>query len=223
MGNSQNPEKHLNSTYILLGPQGSGKGTQGNFLKQHLDAHYLVVGDLCRQVAEAPTSLGRRVKALVDHGGLLSDELLLEIFKTHLVTLPKNQNIIFDGIPRSIIQAQMLDKILSELNILLPKVILIEISRQEALHRLLTRKVCAHCYQPFWPQDKSYQSGICEHCGSKLITRKDDNQAAINYRLDQYYQETPPIIEYYQKNNRIITINGEQRIENVWHDIKEAI
>ena len=223
MGNLENNPLLTTQNYVLIGPQGSGKGTQAQFLIDKYNFQYISTGNLLRQISSVPTPLGEKIKNIIDRGELLPDELLMEVFHNELQGFDKTKGILIDGTPRTLNQAQMLDKIFSFEELTLPKAINVNINRQAAIDRLTKRKTCKKCQTPFLPTDNSAQSGICEKCGGEVVSRIDDNAEAIERRLDLYYKETEPIINYYYQSYRLVKVNGEQSIEGVANDIAKII
>lgn len=224
MGDIANPTAINPRNYILMGPQGSGKGTQSRLIVKRLRLQYVATGDVLRKMAETPSPLGEKIKNIIEEGNLLPDELLMQIFHNEIQTLNRNTGILIDGTPRTIFQAEKLDEMFGQLGLSLPEVIAIEISKREALRRISTRKICPKCQTPFMPIDKSSVSGICQKCGGEIITREDDSDSeAVDVRLEEYYSETAPLLDRYQKLDRVIKINGEQSVEKVTQDIFEKI
>ncbi len=224
MGSQQNNRPlSIPRTLILIGPQGSGKGTQARFLIDKYHFQYLATGDLFREIALEDSELGKQIDGYLKSGQLVPDDLMMKIFKNKLQTLDIKANILFDGMPRTLNQAHLLDNLLNEMKIDLPHVIYLKISRQSAVERSLQRRICDRCNAPYLPHEQSYLKGICEKCGGKVIPRTDDVPQTIAKRLDQYYSETKSVIEYYRQNNRLMEIDGEPAIENVTAQIIDQL
>ncbi|MDO8513346.1 MAG: nucleoside monophosphate kinase [bacterium] len=223
MGNTKNNTELTLQNFVMIGPQGSGKGTQAMFLTKTYNLQHLSSGNLLRQISTIPSPLGQKIKNLIDNGILVPDELLIEVFHNELQASDRTRGLLIDGTPRTLKQTQILDQIFAKENLALPKAININISRQSAIDRLTKRHTCTKCQTPYLPSDISSTTGICEQCGGNVVIRSDDNIEAITQRLDSYYKETEPILDYYEKSSRLIKINGEQSIEDVSAEIKKAI
>ncbi len=213
----------VTKNFVLIGPQGSGKGTQAQILIEKYNFQYISTGNLLRQISSVATPLGVKIKNIIDKGELLPDELLMEVFHNELQSFDKTKGILIDGTPRTLTQAEMLDKIFADENLTLPKAINININRPAAIDRLTKRRTCKDCQTTYLPSDSSSLSGKCEKCGGEVITRADDNAEAITRRLDLYYQETEPILNYYYQSYRLVKINGEQSIDAVAKDVAQVI
>ena len=224
MRRPSNMSKLLNFT--LIGRSGSGKGTQAKLLMEHFgNMFYVYTGDLFRDLAKTDTDTGRRIKKIIGEGGLPFDELATTLWMHKIAyNVRKDQGIIFDGSPRRIEEAKNIDKFLEFLDRKENTFnILIDISRKEAFNRLSKRRICKKCNRliPWVGEFKKIK--VCDKCGGELIARPDDAPEAINNRLNFYDQRVVKAVEYYEKQNRLVKINGEQSIENVFKDILKAI
>lgn len=194
---------------ILFGMQGSGKGTLGKFLAEKYKLKIFEMGNELRSLASENTTLGQKVKSIIEAGELVSDDLVMEIVENFMNTLPEGQSIIIDGIPRTLNQAQLLKKVL-ENNNRKYKALLLDLKKESALTRLTTRRICSNC-KAVYPA--IYDKETCEACNGELITRADDNPEAIEKRLTAFENETIPAIELYK--DKLIKIDGEPSIEKV--------
>lgn len=204
---------------LLFGIQGSGKGTQGKNLAQRYNLKTFETGRELRKLAKENSPLGQEIKKLTEAGLLVPDETVIEIIKNFMKNIKKDDSVLFDGIPRKKAQAIAFNSLLKELNREFLG-ISIEISKEEAIRRLGTRRLCSNCkevYPSFYTENK------CKKCGGELITRKDDNPESINQRLKMFEEETAPVIEEYAKNNKLFKINGEQNIAKVSEDIYKTL
>lgn len=214
-------------TIILLGRQGSGKGTQAKLLVKEFGFNYIGSGDILRSFLNGSGFSARKAKGVMNTGGYVPTPLIFRLWMDKLEALKdlrKEQGLIFDGSPRKILEALMLDQALEwyewDKNF---NVILIDISREEAESRLTKRRACAQCGTIF-PWIGDYKNiMVCDNCGGQLVSRADDTPEGIKSRLDLFEIETLPVIEHYKKANKLITINGEQPIENVYRELKIAI
>lgn len=223
MGNQQDSAAVKPPVYTIIGPQGSGKGTQARFITKRYHLSYLATGNTLREIAQEDTSIGRHIKAQINKGSLIPDEELTSVFKERLSKLNLSHGALLDGLPRTIQQAILLDKLMEELNLSLPIAIYLNISRETAVKRLLSRRICSLCQTTYLPSDESYKSGICAKCGGTVVARTDDNEQAIQHRLEQYYKEIDPIINYYRQADRLIEVNGEPPIPDVTNQIMSKL
>jgi len=229
MGYLLKPEEYKLSkplNFVLIGRSGSGKGTQAKLLIGHFGNLIQVAsGDLFRNLAEAETAVGKRVKKILANGGLPPDDLAVALW-THEIAykIGEKQGIIADGFPRRLNEAKILDQLLNFLNRgKTTFYILIDISRNEAFNRLLKRRICKKCGKliPWLGHYKKLKT--CDQCGGELVDRPDDTNSAIKNRLDYYDNQVTKVIRYYKKKGKLIIINGEQPIEDVFKDILKAI
>ncbi len=209
------------STYIFIGPQGSGKGTQAKFLVQKLDAEFVEMGGLLREISGQDTDFGRHVKSLVDNGFLLTDEDIEKVLSQKLSQIDLSKKIVFDGVPRRIGQATFLLKLLFDSGRSDIISIYVNLPREETFKRLSLRRVCEVCKTPAISNGSADQ--VCEKCGGKLTVRKDDTPEAIAKRLDLYEQDTLPVVDYLKEKTKLVEINGDQPIEKVRTDINQAL
>lgn len=204
---------------ILFGMQGSGKGTQSKFISERCSLSVFETGAELRRLAAEDSELGRKVKSIIEAGHLVPTEVVMEIVLNFLQNLPEGNAALFDGIPRSKDQQIELDKLLESQGrdfIGLD----IRISEEEALRRLTTRRLCENCKATF---PAFYEGDVCAECGGSLVTRRDDTPDAIRTRIDTFLEKTMPVIEDYVSRGKMITINGEQPIENVTEDCMAAL
>ncbi len=248
MGNQQN-NTNSQITIVIIGPPGSGKGTQAQFLASKYNLFYFSTGELMRQEVKAATPIGKKIADFfTSHKGELLPEDLVETFvRDKLTNITKSQGIIFDGYPRTIKQAKDLEIILKsalasvwvrasrdrsvwarasrdrrrdrEKNLPLPIIINLQISPDLLKKRILSRRTCEKCGKIFYPP-KSLQLQKCD-CGGNLIKRPDDEPEIIDKRITEYQNQTKPLIDYYKE--KIININGEPSIEQVKNDIYKKL
>lgn len=191
---------------ILLGAPGSGKGTVAKKLLTAVKVPHISTGDILRGAVAAGTELGKKAKAFMDAGQLVTDDLILGIMKERLAEPDAKAGFILDGFPRTIPQADGLGKILDELNITLSGVIDIEVPEQVILDRILSRRTCANpkCQAiynvKFMPPKVE---GVCDKCGGELIVRADETEEVVRNRLKVYDSQTAPLIAYYEKKGQL--------------------
>jgi len=204
---------------ILFGIQGSGKGTQGKVLKEHFDMAYFETGAQLRKLASEESTLGQKVKEIIEAGHLVPNEIVMEIVEDFLSKVPNGKSIIFDGIPRKIVQAESLAKLLDQNNRKY-KAVILDLSEEEALNRLTKRRICSDCKEVY---PASYKGKNCEKCEGELITRTDDNAESIKVRIEAFINETMPVIKMYEEKGLLIKINGEQEIDEVTKELIKTL
>ncbi len=200
---------------VLFGPQGCGKGTQGQLLAERFGIPIIGAGEFFRDEIAEGTTLGMLVKEYVEHGSLAPDELVNAIMTNRLKKTNLEKGFILDGYPRNVEQAQHLDKLLKINN-----AIYLRVSDKEAVRRLLGRRQCATCRATFHATDvPSPIPAVCSICGGKLIQRSDDVEDLIVRRLASFHFITEPLVAYYRQKGTLLTINAEQPIAEVFKDL----
>jgi len=197
---------------IFFGMQGAGKGTVGKRIAEKFNLKVFETGAELRRLAAEPSDLGKKVKEIIEAGHLVSNEVVMEIVENFMKTLTPGENVLFDGIPRKVEQANSLNEILKKYDRAY-KAVILEISEETALRRLTTRKICSKCKEVY---PAIYTKDVCEKCGGELVTRSDDVPDAIKTRIEAFKKETMPAIEIYK--DVLIKINGEPTIEEVAED-----
>lgn len=212
---------------IILGKSGSGKGTQAKLLMEKFGLDYISSGDLLRARGKKKDFTGRRIAEILAGGKLIPMPVIFKLWldKTEQLKAKKDfKGYVGDGNPRKILEAYLIDEALEfygwDKN---TKIILIDISHKEAIWRLTKRRICQKCQEiiPFVGHFRKVKK--CPECGGKLIPRSDDTIEAVKNRLNWFKTDVQPIVNYYRKTDRLIKINGEQSIENVFKDILRAI
>lgn len=206
----------MQNRILLFGPQGSGKGTQGEKLAEWLSLPLVVTGNIFRYNIKEQTELGKLAQEYINKGELVPDEVTNRMIGERLMQDDCRQGFILDGFPRNVVQAEALDSYTQITHLLH-----IEISDAEAIRRIAQRRTCVaegHVYHLTYNPPK--QADICDEDGSVLEQRKDDTEEALKKRLEIYHSETEPILQHYQSRNVVYTISGEQSIETVWQNIQ---
>lgn len=206
---------------IILGPPGSGKGTQAKKIAKEYGLAYFGTGDLIRQEAEKKTKFGKIFQETLNngHGRLVPDEIIEQFVSEKLKGLDLTCGVVFDGFPRTIGQANSLKKVFGGIK---PSVLILKVDTSFLIGRILTRRICENCERVF---ENPAKLGItkCDACKGKLIQRVDDNADTIAKRIDIYESQTAPLIDFYQKEGKIIEINGNLPIEEVWGEIQKKV
>ncbi len=197
---------------ILLGAQGSGKGTQAKYMSEKYCIPHISTGDILREAAEKKTELGLKAKGFMEKGALVPDKIIMGIIKERISMPDCGQGFILDGFPRTLEQAKALDDI-TEIDFVLELKIPDEIS----VERLSKRRVCEKCQAPYGFEAKLPEQ--CKKCGGKLIQRSDDKPEAIMKRLAVYHDETEPLLEYYKPREIVHAIDGTKSVSEVFAEI----
>ncbi len=201
---------------VLLGPPGSGKGTQGERLQEDLRLPYYATGDILRAAVRDGTDLGKQAREYMDRGDLVPDELMVGLIAERVTSAEAADGFILDGFPRNMAQAEALDGKLSELGRALTAVLLIEVPDEEVVRRLGGRRVCVkegHVFHMEFDQPK--EEGVCDICGGRLEIRDDDKPEVIRRRLGTYHEKTEPLVAYYEEHGLIYRIDGLPRPDEV--------
>ncbi len=209
---------------ILIGAQGSGKGTQAELLAGALGLPHISSGDLFRQAMAEKTELGLKVKTYMDRGELVPDDLTVTMILSRLAMPDCSAGVILDGFPRTIPQEQALDEGLQEVGKQIDVVFYLDVPREELLARLSGRYICKanqHVYNVNTNPPKT--PGVCDLDGSPLYQRPDDTGEAVQRRLDIFFSETIHLLDHYREQGKLITVNGNQSIEQVHASLLEAI
>jgi adenylate kinase len=209
---------------VLLGPPGSGKGTQGERLHDDLRLPYYATGDILRAAVREETELGRTAKKYMDAGDLVPDEVIVGVIVEALESEEARDGFILDGFPRTTPQAEALDAKLSELGRAVNAVLLIDVSDDEVVRRLAGRRTCEANGHVFHVEfNPPRQEGVCDIDGSPLIVRDDDKPEVIRKRLQTYHEKTEPLVDYYDSRSVLRRINGEQTPDQVEAEIRRTL
>lgn len=202
---------------IFLGPPGAGKGTLAFEVSKTYKIPHISTGDLFRAAIKNQTELGKKVKAVIDSGALVSDDLTIALVKERLEKDDAKSGFILDGFPRTIAQAEALEKLVK-----IHHVINFDISDSEVIKRLSGRRICSGCGKSFHIEFvRPVKDGICDACGNGLIIRPDDKIEAIEKRLEAYRKQTAPLIDYYGKKNLTVDIDARPVSAEVLKKFKE--
>lgn len=196
---------------IIMGPQGSGKGTQADILSQKLSIPHVSTGEIFRENIKNQTELGKKIDSIVKSGALVPDEITNEITKERLELPDCANGFILDGFPRNLVQAEFLDKIKT-----ISLVLEIFVDDEEAIKRITQRRTCLKCQKIYHlTYNPPKNDEICDLCGQKLIVREDDKKESVKRRLAIYHEQTKPLIDYYKAKNIYQKIDGAPPIPEV--------
>jgi len=209
---------------ILLGGPGSGKGTQAELLQERLGITHVASGDLFRENINNQTELGLLAKGYIDQGQLVPDEVTISMIQDRLQKPDVEDGILFDGFPRTIPQAEALEKLLAEFNRKIDVVINLSVSEDEIVRRLSGRLICRECQIPFHREFNPFQECPLGKCnGEFLYQREDDKPETVRERLKVFNRQTAPLIAFFQERGNLITVSGEGTLESINHRIIDAI
>jgi adenylate kinase len=209
---------------ILIGAQGSGKGTQADLLAGELGLVHISSGDLFREAIANKTELGLRAKAFIDRGELVPDDLTVAMVLDRIARPDCANGVILDGFPRTVAQEQALEKGLAQVGKQIDRVVYLDVPREELLARLSGRYICRahqHVYNINTRPPKT--PGVCDIDASPLYQRADDTGEAVQRRLDIFFNETVQLLDYFRDRGMLVTVNGNQSIDQVQKDLLGAI
>jgi adenylate kinase len=209
---------------ILLGPPGAGKGTQAKKLTQAFAIPQISTGDMLRAAIKNGTALGTKAKAFMDAGGLVPDEVVIGIVKERLAEPDCGKGFILDGFPRTIPQAEALDRVTKELRKEIRFVLSLEVDQNDLMERLCGRRTCTGCgamYHVKFNPPKS--EGKCDKCATALIQRDDDKEETITNRLANYNKATAPLLDYYRNTGKIRSVMASGEIDAIYAGIVKIL
>jgi len=209
---------------ILLGPPGAGKGTQAKKIAEKYSIPHISTGDMFRETAQSGSELGKKLQSFMSAGKLVTDEIVVEVVESRLSKPDTMKGFLLDGFPRTVFQAQELDKILASRTQKIDYVLSITLDDEEIVKRLSSRRVCVSCgasYNTITQPPKI--EGVCDKCSGKVILRSDDNPATIRQRLKVYKDQTSPLIDYYSRKGVLRTVDGSGPVEEVFKGLCEFI
>lgn len=209
---------------ILMGLPGAGKGTQAEKIVDNYGFPHISTGDMFRQAIKDGTALGKQAKSFMDKGALVPDEVTVGIVRERLAKPDCRNGFLLDGFPRTVQQAEALETIMAENGNKMDAVLYIHVDPDKLLVRLTGRRVCTNCgatyHLTFNPPEKE---GICDRCGGPLMQRTDDSEETVHERLQVNMKQQQPLVTFYKGKGLLKTVNGDQPIEMVFHDVSALL
>jgi len=205
---------------VLMGPPGAGKGTLATKLREELNLVHISTGDMFREAIKNATDLGKLAKKYLDSGNLVPDDVTVGLVKERLSRDDCKNGFLLDGFPRTLIQAEALDRLTKEINRPIETVINLDCDTNELVRRISGRRVCKNCGAPYHVETmKPKVDGVCDICGGPLFQRPDDNETALKVRLQHYVHSTKPLLDYYEKQGLLKNFNSLGGIERLFDEV----
>jgi adenylate kinase len=209
---------------VLLGPPGSGKGTQGERLQEDFRLPYYATGDILREAVRDGTDLGKEAKEYMDRGDLVPDDVIVGVIGDRVSSDEAQDGFILDGFPRTEPQAEALDEKMDELGRKLSAAVLIDVTDEEVVRRLSGRRICSKNGHVFHVDfDPPKNEDVCDVCGARLLIRDDDKPEVVEHRLEQYHDKTEPLISHYEDEGLLRRVDGSRTPEEVSDRIRALL
>jgi adenylate kinase len=224
MTDSSSKEGNASMNVVLLGAPGAGKGTQASALTKELGVVHVASGDLFRRALGEKTELGMLAKSYMDKGELVPDEVTINMVLERIVQPDCAGGVLFDGFPRTLSQAEALDKRLASESRSIDSVVYIEVPEEELVKRLSGRWICRACQTPYHAVSSPPKThGVCDACGGELYQRDDDKEETVRERLKVFLSQTLPIVDYYDRQGKLVRVDGNRDIADVSVDIMAKV
>ena len=210
---------------ILLAPPAAGKGTQSEKLEKEYNLNHISTGDLLRNASKEENDFGKNLKSIMESGKLVTDDIVLEVLNRYL-DKADNMNLLLDGFPRNIYQANKLDEILESKDSKVNYVFLLDVPKETLADRITGRRLCKSCGRVYNVNIESLmpsKDNVCDNCGNELFQRADDNRETFEIRYNEYLEQTSPLIDYYKNKNVLFEIDSTRTVEEIFNQIKEII
>jgi adenylate kinase len=209
-----------NLNLIFLGPPGAGKGTQAQRVAEKYSIPQISTGDLMRAAVSSGSELGEQLKSYMSAGSLVPDDLVLTILLERISQDDCQNGFLLDGFPRTVAQAEALEKALNERELPLSGVISLDVPDEVLTARLSARRICSKCGASYHLEFlKPAKEGICDKCFGELYQRKDDSEEVIKNRLKVYHKQTAPLVDFYQKKQQLFPVDGNKKIDMIFAEI----
>lgn len=203
---------------VIIGPQGSGKGTQANLLSSYFSVPHGDVGQLLRDEVAKGTMAGVTIKGRMDEGRMVPDGIVTRILEKWLKQKNSENGFILDGFPRDLKEARFFEKTMD-----IDKVIVLEVNDDVAVKRLSNRWQCQKCNLIYGGELKPKKKGLCDACGRQLVRRADDSPGAVRKRLKLYHEKTVPVIGYFKRKNKVVFFDASQSVKKVFNEIVKSL
>ena len=214
----------MKKNIILMGPPGAGKGTLAKQLKSALNLVHISTGDMFRENIKAQTELGKLAQSYIDHGDLVPDSVTIEMLKARLAEKDCEKGFLLDGFPRTLPQAEALEKLSKEINRPIEVVVNLDCDNSELIRRISGRRVCKNCGAPYHVVTmKPKVEGVCDLCGGPLYQRADDNEEALKVRLDHYVKDTKPLLDFYKERGLLENFNSLMGSQELFNQVSEFL
>lgn len=210
---------------FIMGAPGSGKGTFSSKIKEEYNLNHISTGDIFRANISQGTELGLQAKAYAEQGKLVPDEITNKMVKDYLATLSDKKNgYLLDGYPRTLDQAKAFEEMTDCTDLAVDVILAMDVPTDVLTRRITGRRTCKDCGEIYNIYSKPTKvEGVCDRCGGELTQRKDDNEESLKVRLDEYSNNTEPVIDYYEKKNMVSHINADASMDEIWSSVKEAL
>jgi adenylate kinase len=209
---------------ILLGPPGAGKGTQAKMLKEKFRIPQISTGDILRQAIKNNNDLGIKASSYMDSGQLVPDDVVIGLIKERIKQVDCKTGFILDGFPRTIVQAEKLLETMTEMGLMIDRVVNLEVNAEEVINRLAGRSTCSDCGGMFHEESCPPKvSGVCDGCGGILAQRQDDNVETILKRLEVYQESTAPLKQFYEKQGNLKAVIARGSVEEIFSRVLEMV
>ncbi|MBF0159389.1 MAG: adenylate kinase [Magnetococcales bacterium] len=205
---------------LFMGPPGAGKGTQARRIAEKYGIPQLSTGDMLRAAVKAGSEIGLKAKAVMESGGLVSDEIVIGIIAARTLEPDCAGGFLLDGFPRTVAQAEALDRMLKERGHAIDHVVDLAADNEALVQRITGRSTCAGCGEGYHREfKKPRQADVCDQCGGQLVQRADDNEETVRNRLSAYQQQTAPLIDYYRRQGNLKSVDGMLPMDQVFSAI----
>jgi adenylate kinase len=208
---------------IFIGPPGSGKGTQAKRLASRLGVPHISTGDMLREAVAAGTSVGQKAAAIMASGGLVPDDVMLDIINDRLAQPDAQKGFILDGFPRTLVQAEKLDGLVGNGKSGL-RVLQLLVPDEAIVRRITMRRTCAQCGAIYHLENNPpAKDSVCDRCGAEVIARPDDNEEAVRKRLEAFHRQTLPVATYYKAKSILREVDGVGPVDEVFERIEKSL
>lgn len=202
---------------VFLGAPGSGKGTQAKRLSQGHQFKHFSTGDMLRAAIKEGSEVGKKAKGFIDRGELVPDNIMIELIETALASLPPSTRVVLDGFPRTVPQADALDR---NPKTSVARSVYFNVAEADLVKRLTGRRICESCGEPYHVDFMApRKDGVCDKCGGKLMQRSDDREDVVTKRLSVYKEQTSPLLSYYKKNQKLRELDGNQNVDKLQNEL----